>query len=297
MSQEKTLQNCRLCKSLRIKFLLRKDDALIFRCLDCGIVFLGNELDEESIKGLYKYYSSTGFSNHLSPITKVRYEKLLDSFEKYRKNNALIDVGCGAGYFMLSAANRGWQVDGTEISDEAIKLAEEKGQKVFKGDISALDSKENTYDAAVLMELLEHASNPEHIIKKLSIILRPGGLIYITTPNYNSLTRRIAGMNWGIFSKEHFFYFTAKGLRRILHKYGFKINSLRTENISLIEISKIFRKRGAFNFTKSYQRQEQLRELTEKRQVFSIMKRLTNFILNIFGIGDTIYIRATRGKR
>src|SRR3989338_6516149 len=109
MSQEKTLQNCRLCKSYRIKFLLKKDDALIFKCLDCGIVFLGNELDDECIRELYKYYSSTGFSNYLSSLTKLRYEKLLDSFEKYRKNNAIIDVGCGAGHFMLLASDRGWR--------------------------------------------------------------------------------------------------------------------------------------------------------------------------------------------
>ncbi|MBU1922626.1 class I SAM-dependent methyltransferase [Patescibacteria group bacterium] len=294
MPRENTLKNCRLCKSPLIRFVLKRDGLCIFRCIDCGVVFLGNDLDDREIKDLYKYYGYSAFSNYLSPITKIRYEKLLDSFEKYRKNNTIIDVGCGAGYFMLSASNRGWQADGTEISEEAIKLAEEKGQKVLKGDISDLDLKEKTYDVAVLMELLEHSSNPEQIIKKLSCILRPGGLVYITTPNYNSLARRIAGGNWGMFSKEHSFYFTAKGLKRILHKYGFKIKSLRTENISLIEISKIFKKRGSFNFTESYEKQEHLRELTEKRRIFSAMKRLANFILNIFKIGDSVCILAEK---
>src|SRR3989338_11365846 len=132
MPREKTVQYCRFCKSTKIRFVLERGEVLIFRCLDCGIVFLGNQLDEASIKGLYKYYSSTGFSNYLSPVTRLRYEKLLDGFEKYRKNNRLMDVGCGAGYFMLSDSKRGWQVEGTEISDEAVRLSEEKGQRVFK---------------------------------------------------------------------------------------------------------------------------------------------------------------------
>lgn len=296
MSQEKTLQNCRLCGSRSIKSLFKKGDVLIFRCLDCGTVFLGNDLDEDSIKALYKYYSSSGFSNYLSPVTQLRYEKILDSFEKYRKNNALIDVGCGAGYFMLSASRRGWKADGTEISEEAIRLAAEKGQKVFKGDVSDMDLKDRTYDVAVLMELLEHASNPELIIKRLSRALRPGGLLYITTPNYNSLTRRIAGNNWGMFSKEHMFYFTAKGLSGLLRKHGFAIKGMRTENLSLIEISKIFKRRGSFNFAESYERQERLRELTEKRKLFSAMKKSVNFILNALGAGDSVYAIATLEK-
>ena len=294
MPQEKTLQNCRLCKSSKIHFVLERDDVLIFKCLDCGVVFLGNQLDEESVKDLYKYYSSTGFSNYLSPVTKLRYEKLLDGFEKYRKNNALMDVGCGAGYFMLSASKKGWRVEGTEISDEAIKLAEEKGQRVYKGDISSLNLREKSYDIAVLMQLLEHASDPEGIIKKLSIVLRPGGMIYITTPNYNSLSRGVLRERWGMFSKEHMFYFTRKTLGKLLKKCGFRIKRARAENISLIELSKIFKKGASADFAESYKKQEQVRELTEKKLFFSIAKRMVNFILNIFGIGETLYILAEK---
>lgn len=295
MPQEKTLQYCRLCKSDKIRFVLRREDVLVFKCLDCGVVFLGNDLDEKSIKDLYEYYSPSGFSNHLSPVTKIRYEKLLDDFEKYRKNNTLMDVGCGAGYFMLSASDRGWQAEGTEISDGAIKLAEQKGQRVFKGDIASLDLQKDKYDIATLFEIIEHASNPEDIIKKLSYVLRPSGIIYITTPNYNSLTRRLLGNRWYWFHKEHQFYFTNRTLKRLLEKYGFKIRRMRSENLSLIAFLKALKRREeSFDFAKSYEKQERLRDLTEKRLVFSVMKGLANFILNAFGMGDTIYILATR---
>ncbi len=294
MAQEQILRYCRLCKSSRIKPIFKREDIFIFRCIDCGVVFLGNDLGERDIKGLYKYYGYSAFSNHLSPVTKIRYERLLDSFERYRKNNTIIDVGCGAGYFMLSASNKGWQADGTEISEEAIKLAEEKGQHVFKGGIMSLDLGKGKYDIATLFELVEHASNPEDIIKKLSYVLRPSGLIYITTPNYNSLTRRLFGNRWSLFHKEHLFYFTDKTLKVLLEKYGFRIKMIRTENISLMEISKIFKRGRHFDFTKGYEKQERIRALAEKRPFFSIMKRLANFILNMFGVGDTIYILAIR---
>jgi hypothetical protein len=127
--------------------------------------------------------------------------------------------------------------------------------------------------------------------------LRPWGANYITTPNYNCLTRRLLGNRWSWFHKEHQFYFTNKTLKTLLKKYGFKIEKMRTENLSLIEISRIFKTRSSFDFTKSYEKQERLRALAEEKLFFSIMKRLANFFLNIFGIGDTIYILAIQEKR
>lgn len=123
------------------------------------------------------------------------------------------------------------------------------------------------------------------------------GLVYITTPNYNSLTRRLFGNSWNWFHKEHLFYFTDKTLKAFLEKYGFRIKMVRTENIFLMEISKIFKRGKNFDFTKNYEKQEWVRALTEKRPLFSVMKRLANLILNIFGIGDTIYILAVRGEK
>ena len=65
-----------------------------------------------------------------------------------------------------------------------------KDLRVFGG-INKLVLEKDKYDIGVLMELLEHSIEPEGIIKRLSHIVRPGGAIYITTPNYNGLTRRI----------------------------------------------------------------------------------------------------------
>ncbi len=294
MSEEKLLQNCRLCNSPKIRLVLKRDDVHIFRCFDCGIVFLGNELDEKAIEDLYKYYSPTGISNYLSPVTKLSYERLLAGFEKYRKNNRLIDVGCGAGHFMQCAAEKDWRADGTEISDEAIEIARGKRQNIIKGDIASLDLEKEKYDVATLFELMEHAVNPEGIIKKLSYIIRPGGLVYMTTPNYNSITRRLLGNRWGIFHKEHIFYFTPNKLKEILNKHGFRIKSVKTENLSLREALRVFKRSDALNTARIYEKQENLRELTEKNIPFSTLKKAINFILNIFGAGETIYITAQK---
>jgi len=292
MSVKNILKQCRLCRSDKINLLLEREDISIFKCLDCGIVFLGNEMDDASMKGLYRYYGQDTFTDSLSPVTRLRYERLLDIFDRYRKNNAIIDVGCGAGHFMLSASERGWRADGTEISDEAIELSVKKEQKVIRGDIASLVIEKHRYDIATLFELMEHASDPEGIVKKIAYIVRPGGLVYITTPNYNSIARILLGRRWGIFHKEHIFYFTAENLMSLLNKYNFKIKKIRTENLSLREFLSILRYPVPLNAADVRKKQETLRGLAENSVFFSVLKRLVNYILNIFKAGDTIYIFA-----
>lgn len=296
MQQEDILNHCRFCNSYKIKLSFKKEDIYIFRCLNCKIVFLGNNLDDKCIRDLYGYYGSDVFLDSTSSITKLRYEKLLDNFERHREKNAIIDIGCGAGYFMVSAAIRGWHVDGTEISEEAIKLVEKKGQRVICGDITSLELEKDKYDVATLFEFIEHTAEPENTIRRVKYIVRPGGLIYITTPNYNSITRRLLGNRWGIFHKEHFFYFTTKNLTDLLNKYDFKVKKAETKNLSLREVLKIFRISKPVDDAEICERQEYLRDLTDKRIVFSVLKKFINIILNMFRIGDTIYILAERQR-
>lgn len=288
------LAYCRFCKSKKIRRVFKKQALHIFKCLTCKTVFLGNKIDNESIKDFYNYYGHNAFSNHLSLVTKLRYENILDSLEKYRKNNTIIDVGCGAGYFLACAAKRGWRADGSEISDGAIQLAREKGQSVIKGDIADIDFEKDKYDVATLFELIEHAADPEGIIRKLSYALRRGGAIYITTPNYNSLTRKILRERWGMFNKEHLFYFMPQGLAAVLKRYNFRIMKIKTENLSLREILKVFKKSDFPDEFKIYERQEYVRHLTERGKPLFAMKKIINFCLNAHKVGETIYIFAEK---
>jgi len=256
---------------------------------------LGNKINDQAIKNLYSYYARNKALNELSPITRLRYEKILDVLEKYRISNKVIDVGCGAGHFIMCAVEKGWQVDGSEISDEAIKLVKNKGYSIFKGDIASIDLEKEKYDAVTLFEFIEHAADPDGIIAKLSYALRPGGVIYITTPNYNSLTRKILGNRWGVFHMEHQFYYTPKVLISILKKHNFKILKLKTENLSVNEIMNIFKRQPNSDDLKCCSRRESVRHLIEYNILFFAIKKLINFFLNMCKAGETIYVFAVKG--
>ena len=79
--------------------------AYLTRCSDCGFVFSSRI---PSTQELISYYEGYGRNDYLSPITIKRYHEILDQFESSRKTNKLLDLGCGIGYFLEVAKQRGW---------------------------------------------------------------------------------------------------------------------------------------------------------------------------------------------
>src|SRR3990170_1098445 len=110
---------CLICKSDNLKKIIGYEKAHLCKCKECGFIF---SKTIPSIEELQKYYDCYGRNDYLSPTTIKRYNELLDKFEVYRKTGRLLDVGCGAGYFLEVAKKRGWEVYGTEYSDYKVDV-------------------------------------------------------------------------------------------------------------------------------------------------------------------------------
>jgi 23S rRNA U2552 (ribose-2'-O)-methylase RlmE/FtsJ len=84
---------------------------------------------------LIDYYANYGSVDSISEITVRRYHELLDKFEAFRKNNKIIDVGCGRGHFLKVAKERGWDVHGTEFSDQLVEHGRTLGIEIRQDEI------------------------------------------------------------------------------------------------------------------------------------------------------------------
>jgi 2-polyprenyl-3-methyl-5-hydroxy-6-metoxy-1,4-benzoquinol methylase len=157
------------------------------KCMDCNFVFASSI---PTIEELIAHYNTYTRDDYLSPITIKRYHEILDGFEQYRKTNKLIDVGCGIGYFLEVAKERGWEVYGTEYSERLIGLLREKGITIHEGQLNSKNYEEDFFDVVTSFEVIEHINNPISEINQIGKLIRKGGLVYITTPNFNSLLRR-----------------------------------------------------------------------------------------------------------
>jgi 2-polyprenyl-6-hydroxyphenyl methylase/3-demethylubiquinone-9 3-methyltransferase len=99
------------------------------------------------------------------------------------------DIGCGAGTQARLWAERGHRVHGLDVNEPLILLARERAQKqgldiVFEvGTATALPWPDASMDICLLPELLEHVVDWQSCLKEAARIVRPGGLLYLSTTN------------------------------------------------------------------------------------------------------------------
>lgn len=278
--------DCLICNSPSLRPLEGYEEHHLVECRSCRFVFSNSIPSEEE---LLEYYSGDyDRTAYFSPVTEKRYNELLDSFETYKRTGRILDIGCGYGFFLETAKKRGWEVYGTEVSREACDKCEAKGIKMHYGKFETCDFEDGYFDIVVSFEVIEHLQNPQEIIKCTNRVLRSGGLLYLTTPNFNSYLRYRLKSNYDVIDyPNHLSYYTAVTLRLLVEKFGFKTLSTKTTGISITR-SKTSRGESMQQYVSETSDDEMLRYKIEKRRFLRLGKQFINFWLNAFGIGVSL---------
>lgn len=277
--------NCILCQSDNLKPLAGYEKAYLCQCQACGFVFSQQIPAQEELDS---YYHNYGVNQYLSPITVKRYNELLDKFEAFRKTNKILDVGCGIGYFLEEAKKRGWQVYGTELSEKSVEICIQKGIKTTKGHLYKESFGTEMFDVITSFEVIEHVNNPVDEITTMRHILRQGGLVYMTTPNFNSLLRYRLKSAYNIINyPEHLSYYTPKTLRRLFVSRGFYSQKIETTGVSLTRFKT---SKGISNqrIISAQSDDEKIRNKMDNRIHLKLAKKIINAALTIFGKGDSL---------
>mgnify|MGYP006086292841 CR=1 FL=1 len=256
------------------------------KCGNCGFIFSRKIPSQKDLKVFYsEHYDVTSY---LSPITIKRYNDILDEFEQYRETGNLLDIGAGYGFFLEVAKQRGWNVYGTELTDQAVHKCEKKDLTMFKGPIQSIDFGDLKFDIIVSIEVIEHLNTPVKYVNKAHELLRKGGVFYLTTPNFNSYLRHRLKENYNIIEyPNHLCYYTTKTLAKLFNDNGFRTHKIQTTGISL---TRLRTSKGKSNqeFVSETSDDEMVRYKIERNKSLRIGKRFANAILNLFKIGDSL---------
>ncbi len=287
------LNKCKLCKNQELRVLNGYEDAgELVRCSRCGMVF-ANLIPSESI--LAEHYGGYGMFAGLSETTIKRYNELLDKFEKFRVTNKILDVGCGEGFFLEQAKKRGWEVHGTEYAPQYVEACKRKDINMHTGVLDLENYQLGSFDVIVSIEVIEHLLYPVQELEKFFKLLRSDGLAFLTTPNFNSFSRRMQGKNWSVISyPDHLNYFTPRTLDQAMRITGFNNGKINTAGISISRLQQaLFRKKTipvSENSSKDACKHEPLdtkwQSRIEHNAVLRITKTGINKILNLTGSGD-----------
>jgi 2-polyprenyl-3-methyl-5-hydroxy-6-metoxy-1,4-benzoquinol methylase len=214
------------------------DPFTIERCRTCGVAFTR---PSPAIEQLGKYYPSeyygggTGrFPAPIDSLQRALYRRRASKVEKIlRRKGRVLDIGCGPGFLLREFRERGWEVQGTEFSEQSAAHARSAlGLPVSLGGIRELKFETASFDAVVMWHVLEHTAQPEETLAEVARLLRPGGVFLCAVPNWGSAEARFARDKWfHLDVPRHLSHFTLDTVRTLLAKHGFTVE--RTSFVSL----------------------------------------------------------------
>lgn len=244
-SRHREVSRCLSCGSPHRQPLFTRDGFLFVTCTDCGLAYLRNPLTAEELSRFYSFASNyhAGFrtSESLRNQFLERGRTYLRYLSRHRQQGALLDVGCSAGFFLKVAQDAGWQVQGLEFSPDSAQLGRELfGCDIQVGSLLNHDLPAESFDALTLWDVIEHLPEPLAEMRQAHDLLRPGGLVAISTPNiaglFPQLSYQVAGLinYWThIEPPAHLTQFSVRTLSELLQRAGFEIVAATTRRIPL----------------------------------------------------------------
>jgi 2-polyprenyl-3-methyl-5-hydroxy-6-metoxy-1,4-benzoquinol methylase len=156
----------------------------------------------------------------------------------------ILDLGCSGGLFAAHARAAGHQVTGVDYveipgvrdrTDHFVRASLEDGIPEAVGE---------AFDVVVAADVIEHLSRPGTVLRDMSRVLRPGGQVLLSVPNFAHWYPRmrvVTGLfgydRRGILDDTHLRFFTQATLRRLVRASGFDILEEKATGLPIRAIS------------------------------------------------------------
>jgi len=219
---------CPICGEAEYHPLHKERQFQMVKCSSCQFIYLNPRPTGEAILRFYQDYLPEDESSieAWKKMMKSIFQKAADLIERYQKRGKLLDVGSGFGFFLSEMRQRGWKVEGVEISQKAIDYAKHcLGLTFHRGPLEKIGFTESDFDVVSGFYVLEHLLQPMEFLQDCYRILKPGGLLLLryphTTPIKNFL--RFLGIENRLYDlPAHLSDFSPEMIQRCMEKAGFK---------------------------------------------------------------------------
>lgn len=297
---------CPACGEKRGVTRGHKNDFRLCVCESCATLYTATLPHVGQSQDYDSYYTAENLT--VPAFIDRRLDEIVATFERYRKNNRLLDVGCGGGSFLEAAGRNRWKAVGVEVSQTASGHVRGRGIEVFCGELEKANYADDHFDVVIASEVLEHVPDPRGMLEEIARVLRPGGLLWATTPHGRGISARLLGFKWSnVCPPEHLQLFSVAGIKGLLRDTGFSQVEVATHGTNPFEILHWLRGRAAgaapendsgesagaagFNRVES---SYQLNEFMSDSSFRNFLKRTLNGLLNVMRMGDSLKIRAQK---
>jgi len=202
--------------------LTHHDD--IVQCVACGMVSSIPTLDPEGIRDTYAEVVDEAYLGEEQGRREL-FDWVLGSMGGYAvRGRRLLEVGSNIGLFLDVAGGRGWEAVGYEPSRWAVEQGRRRfGADLREGTLEQLDEPAESFDAVVMLDVLEHLVDPLDSLRRLRGLLAEDGLLTVSTVNLSSIHARLRKGRWPWFIRPHLHYFSPETLHAMLLAAGFDV--------------------------------------------------------------------------
>ncbi|WP_353778104.1 methyltransferase domain-containing protein [Winogradskyella sp. 3972H.M.0a.05] len=223
------------CQSKDLEYHTTDEIYTFYKCGQCSTIFIADFLVDQ-LPTIYpsNYYSFSKQKKTLglkvkNYLDRRLFKRLLSKFNNRPIN--VLDVGGGSGWLLNTIKEIYPNINVSQIIDidlEAKNQAEKDGHEFFHGTVEEFET-DVSFDVILMLNLIEHISNPEETLNKLSKVLKPDGTILIKTPNVDSLDARLFRKRYwgGLHCPRHWILFSEKSFRQLISRTPLSVKTLK----------------------------------------------------------------------
>ncbi|MBI5631772.1 MAG: class I SAM-dependent methyltransferase [Elusimicrobia bacterium] len=193
----------------------------IRQCLSCGLVYTSPRVKAGAIHQAYEETQDQDYFLEADSRSINAY-LALSMVRRFAPSGRLLEVGCATGFF-LNAARLTYEVHGVEPSRWARDYARENLKlEISERDLKTARFPDGHFDVVAAIDVIEHVPDPAGLLAEIRRVLKPGGVLYLVTPDIDSLSARLLRGKWWGLRPAHIYYFSPKTLQELLRRQGYE---------------------------------------------------------------------------
>jgi SAM-dependent methyltransferase len=218
-------------RDLAEKFRASGDELLtlpLVRCRRCALLFVNPRYRASDMLNGYAAGADPVYVSQMDARVRTFAGTVGEITRLRPARGRILDIGTAAGAFLKAASDAGWDATGIEPNAWLAAWGRERyGVNILVGSIDDVALPQHQYDVVTLWDVIEHTSDPMHVLGRVHDLLVPGGLLIVNYPDIGSWIGRAMGRKWPFLSSVHLYYFTRPTIRTALDKAGFDTLEIR----------------------------------------------------------------------
>lgn len=172
-------------------------------------------------------------------VAQRRLARIAALLGKAPRDIRLCDIGCSRGQFVAAAIAAGFAAEGVEPAPRIAEAARRAGRPVSTGLLEDQKFSDASFDALTLFEVVEHLREPLPLLAECRRILKPGGILLISTGNAASWTTAAMGARWDYFDMArdggHISFFNPQSMAQLAGNAGFRVERIDTARVKFAD--------------------------------------------------------------